>query len=45
MDKYEKKSCDFAEESYLHGSQLCLGDMCMRCNDGQWENQDTSEQE
>ncbi len=30
-----KQDCVYKDKTYAHGTELCLGDGCMVCNDGQ----------
>jgi hypothetical protein len=33
----EKKQCSFEDQTFTHGTELCLGDICMTCEDGEWD--------
>lgn len=37
VEEKEKKSCELEEQSFSHGTELCFGDICMTCEDGEWE--------
>ncbi len=31
------KDCMYQGKSYSSGKELCIGDQCLNCNDGNWE--------
>ncbi len=33
----EKKNCMYQGKRYSNGQELCIGDQCLNCNDGNWE--------
>ncbi len=32
----EQTDCVYGDERYSSGSELCTGDECMRCDNGEW---------
>jgi len=36
MKEKEKKSCELEDQTYADGTELCRGDVCMTCEDGDW---------
>jgi hypothetical protein len=33
----EKNDCVFEDKRYPNGSELCMGNECIQCDDGQWQ--------
>lgn len=37
MDLSRKSECTHRDRTYSHGSEMCIEERCMICNDGRWE--------
>jgi hypothetical protein len=37
VEEKAKRSCEFEKQAFADGTELCLGDICMTCEDGEWD--------